>query len=486
MPLSASADGKVNQKVEEPEDLPVLHNQKLLGQKFDVIGIRTVSIYLHASLFINHLNHLMMRKIFFTFCAVAVTASVFAQAYVERVLILNEGYFDYVTNEIITPVSVGAYNPTTDTYAVIDEIENARFASDIKADGAFYYVAADKYLNKYATTTDELIASIEIEGIRKVAVNNDYIVVTRGEYLVTLPSYIQIYDKNTMALIHEFDNATLPYTTEGVVIQDNKAYVAVNNGFVFGSEVGKIAVIDLPTLTIENTIELGADGINPDNLMIDGDVIYTLNNKDFTGSSVSTYKIASADLTTTNLINISAGCGTSAVMDGTIYYQEMFGTTLSKFDPTTATIIGEDEFGASFYGLAFDEINNLIYTGTTDYFSFGEVTVYDLAGNIVTNFETSVSPGNFAFDVRLATGVEDVNMVSMELYPNPANSQIVVVNSIAAERFEVADMTGKILFTIQQPTTGAQQIDISTLPAGNYIVKAIGQSQHQAAYFSKL
>ncbi|MFZ1591093.1 MAG: hypothetical protein WAT27_03365, partial [Chitinophagales bacterium] len=247
----------------------------------------------------------MMRKIFFTFCAVAVTASVFAQAYVERVLILNEGYFDYVTNEIITPVSVGAYNPTTDTYAVIDEIENARFASDIKADGAFYYVAADKYLNKYATTTDELIASIEIEGIRKVAVNNDYIVVTRGEYLVTLPSYIQIYDKNTMTLIHEFDNATLPYTTEGVVINDNKAYVAVNNGFVFGSEVGKIAVIDLPTLTIENTIELGADGINPDNLMIDGDVIYTLNNKDFTGSSVSTYKIASADLTTTNLINIS-------------------------------------------------------------------------------------------------------------------------------------------------------------------------------------
>lgn len=486
MPLSASADGKVNQKVEEPEDLPVLHNQKLLGQKFDVTGIRTVSIYLHASLFINHLNHLMMRKIFFTFCAVIFTATVFAQTYVERVLILNEGYFDYVTNEIITPVSVGAYNPSTDTYTVIDAIENARFASDIKMDGANYYVAADKYLNKYATATDELIASIEIEGIRKVAVNNDYIVVTRGEYLITLPSYIQIYDKNTMALLHEFDNATLPYTTEGVVIKDNKAYVAVNNGFVFGSEVGKIVIIDLATTTIENTIELGADGINPDNLMIDGDIIYTLNNKDFTGSSVSTYKIASADLTTTNLINISAGCGTSAVMDGTIYYQEMFGTTLSKFDPSTATIIGEDEFGASFYGLAFDEINDLIYTGTTDYFSYGEVTVYDLAGNIVTSFETSVSPGNFAFDVRLATGVEDIKSVTMKLYPNPAVNQIVVVNTINATNMVITDMTGKTVFTVQQPAAGAQQIDITNLPAGNYIIKAIGQSQYEAAYFSKL
>ena len=52
--------------------------------------------------------------------------------------------------------------------------------------------------------------------------------------------------------------------------------------------------------------------------------------------------------------------------------------------------------------------------------------------------------------------------------------------------WSIEDLRGKILFTIQQPTTGAQQIDISTLPAGNYIVKAIGQSQHQAAYFSKL
>ena len=45
-------------------------------------------------------------------------------------------------------------------------------------------------------------------------------------------------------------------------------------------------------------------------------------------------------------------------------------------------IIGEDEFGASFYGLAFDEINNLIYTGTTDYFSFGEVKPVVVSGSI--------------------------------------------------------------------------------------------------------
>lgn len=486
MPLFASADGKVNQKVEEPEDLPVLHNHKLLGQKFDVIGIRTVSIYLHASLFINHLNHLMMRKITFTFLAVLITATTFAQTYVARVLILNEGYFDYFTGEIITPVSVGAFDPTSETYTLLDEIETARFASDIQTDAAYYYVAADKFLNKYDISNDELVASIEIEGIRKIAVNDDFIVVTRGEYLVSLPSYVQIYNKNTMALVHEFDNVSIPYTTEGVVIKDGIAYVAVNNGFVFGSEVGKIAVIDLNTNTINNMIELGADGINPDNLMIEGDNIYTLNNKDFTGSSVSTYKIASGDLTTTNLINISSGCGTSAVFTGAIYYQEIFGTTLSKFDPTTATITSEDEFGASFYGLAFDNINNLIYTSTTDYFSYGEVTVYDLAGNVITTFDVSVSPGNFAFDVRLESDIIEVNKTNIILFPNPASEQIALENTINAEQIVISDMTGKTMQIINQPAVGINYLDIAQLPAGNYLVKATGKSASTTGYFSKL
>ena len=88
--------------------------------------------------------------------------------------------------------------------------------------------------------------------------------------------------------------------------------------------------------------------------------------------------------------------------------------------------------------------------------------------------------------MRLATGVEDINSATMELYPNPAVNQIVVVNAINATNMVITDMTGKTVFTVQQPAAGAQQIDITNLPAGNYIIKAIGQSQYEAAYFSKL
>lgn len=472
--------------MEEPEDLPLLHNHKLLGQKFDVTGIRTVSIYLHASLFINHLNHLMMRKITLTFFAVLLTASLFAQTYVARVLVLNEGYFDYLSGEIITPVSVGAYDPVGNAYTLLHEIADARFASDIKIDGANYYVAADKFLNKYDINTDELLASIEIAGIRKIAVNDDYIVVTRGEYLVSLPAYVQIYDKNTMALVHEFDNGAIPYSTEGVVIKDNVAYVAVNNGFVFGEEVGEIAEIDLNTKTVINIIDLGPDGINPDNLMIDGDNIFTLNNKDFTGSSVSTYKIASGDLSTTNLINISAGCGTSAVFGGDIYYQEMFGTTLSTFNPATQTIIAENEFGASFYALAFDEVNTLIYTSTTDYFSYGNVTIYDLLGNVINTFDVSVSPGNFAFDVRLASGINNAIVNPVTVFPNPAINSLTVQNVVNGNSIIITDLSGKVMQIVDGLQNGNIQIDVNALPAGSYLIQVIGNTGASTVFFTKL
>ena len=56
--------------------------------------------------------------------------------------------------------------------------------------------------------------------------------------------------------------------------------------------MGQIAVIDLNSETLETTVELGADGINPDNLMVEDGIIYTLNNKGFYRQFWSTYSPA--------------------------------------------------------------------------------------------------------------------------------------------------------------------------------------------------
>jgi len=427
-----------------------------------------------------------MKKITYTLILSIITTSLFAQSYVERILILNEGYFDYFSGDILTPVSVGAYDPEIGTYVMLDEIENARFASDIVLDETSYYIAADKYLLQYNLLTDELLNAIEIPGIRKIAVDDNYIVVTRGEYLVSFDSYIQVYNKSTLNLEFEILNAELNYTTEGVVIKDGIAYVAVNNGFNFGFEVGMIAEIDLIAHSLNNLVDLGANGINPDNLMLDGDNIYTLNNKDFTGSSVSAYKIISGDITTTDLENISSGCGTSAFVDGSIYYQEMFGTTLSKFDPAVGTIISEEEYGISFYGLAFDNINNLTYTSETDYFSFGKVNIFNASGIMVNTFDVSVSPGNFAFDVRTSTAINNMEEILISLYPNPAADKVTISAEKQIQIVVISDIFGKKLLEFNNVNSTTLSADIKDLVSGNYLISIITATNSQTQIVSKI
>ena len=412
-----------------------------------------------------------MKKLYVVFAVLLTSALLNAQSFADRVLILNEGYFDYVTNEIQTPVTLGSYEPTTGLYTTLFTIDNARFASDLLVDADNYFIAADNMLLKYDRYTDALLQEIEIPGIRKIAVSEDYIVVTKGEYLHTFDSYVVVLNRENLETIFEIPAATINYSTEGVEIIDGKAYVAVNNGFVFGEEVGFIAVIDLNTQSLESTIDLGEDGINPDNLMWDGTSLYTLNNKDFTGSSISSIKIGTGELTTNNLLNVTSGCGTSVYFNGAIYYQDSYHTSLSRYNTTTEEFVDETEYGKTFYGLAFDETTNEMYTSVTDFYSYGEIYIYDLEGNLLNSFEAGVSPGNIAFDKRSTNAISSQPELSVNIYPVPAQDYVVIESENNLQSIQLFDMAGKLLQSTNGNNTTQVMLDIKSLPAGLYTVR---------------
>ena len=102
--------------------------------------------------------------------------------YVHQIFVLNEGYFDYSTNQIVEPVTIGVYTPSDDSYSVVDTIENARFASDLVVHEDFFYVAADNKLLKYDINNYNLVASQNIDGIRNIKIHNEKVFVSRGDY----------------------------------------------------------------------------------------------------------------------------------------------------------------------------------------------------------------------------------------------------------------------------------------------------------------
>lgn len=352
----------------------------------------------------------------FLFMALFLGQISFAQEYVHQVLVLNEGKLNYITNEIEVPVTLGSYDPSTQIYTSLDTIEDARFASDMKIDGDFLYVAADNRLIKYDLNTFSVLMTQEVEGIRNLFIEGEYIFTTRGEYMVDFDSYLHIYKKSDLSLEMAMDTIDGPkWTTQNMVGHNGKVYIGINNGFQWGNEKSLIGVFDMYTMTYETEIDLGPDATNPDNMMFDGEYLYTVNNKNWSGSSISKVNLNDYTSTTVNISSASTGCGTSCYRDGRLNYQISQDTVLMEWN-----VDMESSEGVSLgvhhplYELAYDEINDLLYASSTDYFSFGKVFVLDANNQEVAQFDCSISPGTIVFDVRSASPISDYQLPAMD------------------------------------------------------------------------
>ena len=335
----------------------------------------------------------------------------FAQNYVHQVLVLNEGYFDYTTNQSVVPPTIGSYDPVTQIYTTVNTISGARFASDMIIEGEYIYVAADNNLYKYNKNDYSLISSQYVTGIRNMVVWNDKIIVTRGDYdnvtfmPVLFNSYLQVFNTSDLSFYMELDTIVGPkWATQNMITYGDNLYVAINNGFEWGNEKGLIGIVDMSTMTYLNEIDLGPDGKNPDNMVFDGMNIYTVNNKDFTGSSISKIDIYNGTSMTTNMSTMNTGCGTSCLRDGKINYQISGDTELYEWDPVLMPSSGLSiGFTQNFYELKTDEVNNYLYASSTDWFSYGIINIYNSNNMSVGSFSCGISPGTIAFDIRSTT-----------------------------------------------------------------------------------
>lgn len=406
-----------------------------------------------------------MKKGLFMFAALT-SASLYAQQYVHQVLIANEGFFDFQTNAIIEPATIGSYNPQTQAYVVVDTLDGQRFSSDVLIDGDFYFVAADTKIFKYNLNTHQEVGSISLPGVRNLAIAGDKLIATRGEYLQTFDSYLQIFDKNTLQLITALDTNNGPkWATQNIVVVNNIAYIAVNNAYEWGNEKGLIGQLNLSTLQYGSEIDLGAEGKNPDNMFLYNNELYTVNNKDWSGASVSKVSLNGA-VNTQNLANAVTGCGTSALRDDKLVYQISMENTLNDYSLLNMTLVGPVAgITNNFYDLAQEPISGNLYASATDFFSTGSVSIFDNANNLVNQFAAGVSPGTIVFDVRSSVGLTEHN-TTIGVYPNPSNGVFQIAGLTTGDTYQITNATGQVIFEGETNT-----IDLRAFDAGVYIIQ---------------
>jgi hypothetical protein len=405
-----------------------------------------------------------MKKMLLVF-GLGLTTFAQAQSYVNQAIILNEGYFDYTNNVIVEPVTIGSYNPATQVYSIVDTLENMRFGSDIVIAGNYYYVAADTKIFKMDLNTHQEVASVSCPGVRNLGIYQNKLVATRGEYETTFDSYLHIYDASNLTLIQAIDTVAGPkWAAQNIVMDGATAYIAVNNGYEWGNEKGIVGKLDLSTLAYGNEIDLGVNGTNPDNLMKSGDFLYTVNNKDWSGSSISKISLLNPGAETVNLANAGTGCGTSALVNENIVYQISGETTLNEFNYAAMNNVGPVAgINLSFYELATDEVNNLLYASSTDFFSYGRVYIYNSNNEEVSNFNVGISPGTIVFDIRTSAGIDELEN-AFEVYPNPASTELNIASNLEGKVI-VRNALGQEVIV-----SNAKQLNLNSLSVGTYTV----------------
>jgi hypothetical protein len=414
-------------------------------------------------------------------------ASVFAsdaQLAVYRVIVLNEGHYDYVNNVQTVPVSIGTYNPATKLYQQFDAIDSARFATCVLVDDASIYAAADSLIIRYDKNTYQEMARVVYRGVRKLALWNNQLLATRGEYLMTFSSYFDVFDKSSLSHIYSLPVTGGPqYSTEGVVVKDNMAYVGVGNGFEWGNEKGLIGVVDLTAQTYTLEIDLGPMGTNPEYMGLKGNELFTLNNRDYSNSSISSVDLGTGTPTTYDL-SITSGCGTSLLAASDMYYQPSADMSLRHFSTTSYSTVGTLPINQSLYGMAYDEINNLIYAGVTDYTTSGKVFIYDMTGAAIDSFDVSVSPGNIAFDTRDPASVSEINaLMNVSVYPNPVADNLFVSSTLSSDlRYSVTDVAGKV---VAFGKIISNILNVAALNAGSYFIRIDNGSESVNKRFIK-
>lgn len=400
--------------------------------------------------------------------AIIVTAqSSFAQGSykLNQVIVLNQGAYGSPLG-----VTVGAYDPTTKIYQDFDTITNAAFGSDVIIDSGYIYVAADSLLIKYDLNTKLKVATQIVYGIREIAVWGNQLLVTRG-YETALPSYFQVYDKNTLNLIYQLSSVSA--ATEGIKVLNDTAYVAVNN---FGySNVGKLAVIDLKNQIENREIDLGPTGINPYNVEVDNTshTLYTVNSLNYDSTSVTSYLPATGKVGTT-VVNESSSCNGSTYYLGSIWFQLASKTDIAAFSTTKLSVWDSLKINESLDGMLVDSADGYMYVGNTDYATYGKVFIYNLFGQKIDTFNADVTPSNFAFDISSTSGINQIaSFANLELYPNPTTNQLHVAlidSKDMQATLTLTDILGRQVYQEKIATNAAQVVPMNSITAGMYFL----------------
>ena len=311
----------------------------------------------------------------------------------------------WVLNE--TPPSLGWVDLTSFAYQEVLSFEDAGYATDLEIQDDAAVVVLENRVVKVDLMSGQIVADTELLGAQEAALLEDgTVVVTRGGLddawqPLNLTSHLVWLDGDDLGLEGELlptEGPTLP--SQEIVVVDGKVYIAVNNGWAFGQEVGRLGCWDVEQDTYSEW-DLGEGAENPVALHVLGGHLFTVNNGDWSGTSVTRASLGDLSSTTTVALDgVSVGCNASAFVDTKLAVQISGENGLRLLDGPSmvweeGAVLNAD--APSAYSLITHPTYGWTCAGVTDYVTFGEIQIRTAEGEWLATVPVGVSPGSLAW-----------------------------------------------------------------------------------------
>ena len=322
----------------------------------------------------------------------------------------------WVLNE--TPPSLGRIDLTSFAYQEVLSFEDVGYATDLEIQNDEAVVVLENRVVKVDLTSGQIVADTELLGAQEAALLEDgTVVVTRGGLddawqPLNLTSHLVWLDGDDLGLEGELlptEGPTLP--SQEVTVVDGKVYIAVNNGWAWGQEAGRLGCWDVEQDTYSEW-DLGEGAENPVALhVLDGD-LFTVNNGDWSSTSVTRASLGDLSSTTTVVLDgVSVGCNASAFVDTKLAVQISGENGLRLLDGPSmvweeGAVLNAD--APSAYSLITHPTYGWTCAGVTDYVTFGEIQIRTEEGAMVATVPVGVSPGSLAWRSSEVSNLEEV------------------------------------------------------------------------------
>lgn len=301
-------------------------------------------------------------------------------------LILNSGNWEANDASItLMDCKTGLVTPG-DLFSSANGIKLGDVANDMILYGSKLYIAVSMSSVIFVCDTEcNIIKAIQGGTPRHFCAHNGKVFATMFE------GHVAEIDTTTFA-VRKVSTGPNP---EGIACAQGKLYVADSFGYDPSGMYGTtVTVIDEATLTPLKTLTVNN---NPQSFHVCGHSLYLISWGNYSDIPARLQKIDTSTDEVTTIEGVTPTAmtigepGTAYIMSST--YDENWNQTFnySVFDTSTDTIRGELIPGSKIPGgsfISYDSPTKLIYIGTSDYVSEGDIYVLDTSGRIISKSGT--------------------------------------------------------------------------------------------------